>query len=122
VGFHRGECNAPSVVAASFMNRRRQIVWLLTVVIWIRFTAQLAADTKRLPAVHSVDLNSATADELQQVPGIGPSTAKAIVNFRQKSGPFQKIEDLLAIKGISKARLEKMRPYLRVGAAAQKSP
>ena len=104
------------------MNRRRQIVWLLTVVIWIRFTAQLAADTKRPPPAHSVDLNSATADELQQVPGIGPSTAKAIVNFRQKSGPFQKIEDLLAIKGISRARLEKMRPYLRVGAAAQKSP
>jgi len=104
------------------MNRRRQIVWFLMAVICIRFTAQLDAATKRLPASHSVDLNTATADELQQVPGIGPSTAKAIVNFRQKSGPFQKVEDLLAIKGISKARFEKMRPYLTIGALPQKSP
>jgi competence protein ComEA len=59
---------------------------------------------------------------LQQVPGVGPRTAKAIVNFRQKSGPFQKIDDLLAIKGISKAGLEKKPRHLTVGAAAQKSP
>jgi competence protein ComEA len=84
---------------------------------------QLGADTKRLPPAHSIDWNSATADELQQVPGIGPSTAKAIVNFRQKkSGSFQKIDDLLAIQSISKGRLEKMRPYLTVGASAEKSP
>jgi competence protein ComEA len=61
-------------------------------------------------------------EQLQQVPGIGPGTAKAIVNFREKSGPFQKIEDLLAIKGISKARLEKMRPYLTLSPAGPKSP
>jgi competence protein ComEA len=85
-------------------------------------SVQACTDTKHLPPAHSVDLNSATAQELQQVPGIGPSTARAIVNFRQKSGPFQKIDDLLAIKGISKARLEKMRSYLTVGAAAQKTP
>jgi len=104
------------------MNRRRQIVWFLMVLICIRFTAQLGAATKRLPAAHSVDLNSATAEQLQQVPGIGPGTAKAIVNFRQKSGPFQKVEDLLAIKGISKTRFEKMRPYLTIAAVPQKSP
>jgi competence protein ComEA len=82
---------------------------------------EISADTKSPPA-HSIDLNTATAEQLQQVPGIGPSTAKAIVNFRQKSGPFRKIEDLLAIKGVSKARLEKMRPYLTVNPSAQKSP
>jgi comEA protein len=88
----------------------------------IFLAVQLGADTQRLPPAHSVDLNSATADELQQVPGIGPSTAKAIVNFRPKSGPFQKIDDLLAIKGISKERLEKMRPYLTISAPTQQSP
>jgi len=83
---------------------------------------QLGADTKRPPPAHFVDLNFATVDELQQVPGIGPSTAKAIVNFRKKSGPFQKTDDLLAIKCISKGRLEKIRPYLTVDAPAEKSP
>jgi competence ComEA-like helix-hairpin-helix protein len=89
---------------------------------FIFLALRLVADTKRLPAVHSVDLNSATAEELQQVPGVGASTAKAIVDFRQKSGPFQNIDDLLAIKGISKARLDKMRPYLTIGPPVQKSP
>jgi comEA protein len=91
-------------------------------IVIVSITPQVLAETKHAPAPHSVDLNSATAEQLQQVPGIGPATAKAIVNFRQKSGPFQKVEDLLAIKGISKARFEKMRPYLTIAAPPQKSP
>jgi competence ComEA-like helix-hairpin-helix protein len=93
------------------MNGRRRVVWLqllIPCVIFTLFALQVCADTKHPPPAHSVDLNSATADELQQVPGIGPRTAKATVNFRQKSGPFQKSDDLLAIKGLSKGRLEKM--------------
>ena len=93
---------------------------LLLVIVCV--AVQVRAETKHAPPEHSVDLNSATAEQLQQVPGIGPGTAKAIVNFRQKSGPFQKVEDLLAIKGISKARFEKMRPYLTIAALPQKSP
>jgi comEA protein len=91
-------------------------------IVIVSVTAQVRAETKHAPPAHSVDLNSATAEQLQQVPGIGPSTAKAIVNFRQKSGPFQKVEDLLAIKGISKARFEKMRPYLTIGSISRNSP
>jgi comEA protein len=93
---------------------------LLIAIVFV--AAQVRAETKHAPPAHSIDLNSATVEQLQQVPGIGPGTAKAIVNFRQKSGPFQKVEDLLAIKGISKARFEKMRPYLTIGALPQKSP
>jgi competence protein ComEA len=74
---------------------------------------------KKLPT-QPVDLNTATFEQLQQLPGIGPSTAKAIVQFREKSGPFQRVEDLLAIHGISKARLEKLRPYVTVGPPAKK--
>jgi competence protein ComEA len=77
---------------------------------------------KRQPPAHPLDLNSATAEQLEQVPGIGPKTAQAIVDFRQKSGPFRRIEDLLAIKGISQAKLDKMRPYLKVTPPPQKSP
>ncbi len=95
---------------------------LLIVIAIVSVTAQVRAETKHAPPAHSIDLNSATVEQLQQVPGIGPGTAKAIVNFRQKSGPFQKVEDLLAIKGISKARFEKMRPYLTIAALPQKSP
>jgi competence protein ComEA len=53
---------------------------------------------------------AANVKELQEIPGIGPKTAQAIVDFRHKSGPFRRVEDLLAIKGISQRKLDKMRP------------
>jgi competence ComEA-like helix-hairpin-helix protein len=71
------------------------------------------AQNKQPPA-HPLDLNVANVKELQQVPGIGPKTAQAIVDFRYKSGPFRRVEDLLAIKGINQRKLDKMRPYLKV--------
>ena len=76
--------------------------------------ALAAAAQKKTPPAHPLDLNVANVKELQQVPGIGPKTAQAIVDFRYKSGPFRRIEDLLAIKGISQRKLDKMRPYLKV--------
>ena len=69
---------------------------------------------KKSPPAKPLDLNSASAEQLQGVPGIGPKTAAAIVNFRAKSGPFRRVEDLLAIKGISKRKLEELRPYVTV--------
>jgi len=66
------------------------------------------------PPAHPLDLNVANVKELEQVPGIGPKTAQAIIDFRHKSGRFHRVEDLLAIKGISQRKLDKMRPYLKV--------
>ena len=73
------------------------------------------AAPKHAPA-KPLDLNAATAAQLQQLPGVGPGTAQQIVSFREKSGPFQRVEDLLAIHGISKVKLEKLRPYVFVKA------
>jgi competence ComEA-like helix-hairpin-helix protein len=69
---------------------------------------------QKLPPAKPLDLNSATVAQLQQLPGVGPGTAQEIVKFREKSGPFQRVEDLLAIHGISKIKLEKLRPYVTV--------
>ena len=80
------------------------------------------ASAQKKPPVHPLELNAATVEQLQQVPGIGPRTAEAIVNFREKSGPFRRIEDLLAIKGITQPKLDKMRPYLSVTPPPPKSP
>ena len=73
-----------------------------------------AADAKKVPPARPVDLNSATAAQLEQVPGIGPSIAQAIIAFRQKSSPFRRVEDLLAIHGINRRKLDLMRPYVAV--------
>jgi competence protein ComEA len=56
---------------------------------------------KKQPPARPLDLNAANVKELVQVPGIGPKTAQAIVDFRRKSGRFRRVEDLLASKGIS---------------------
>jgi len=78
------------------------------------------AAAQKKPPSKPIDLNAATIEQLEQLPGIGPSTAKAIIRFREKSGPLKRVEDLLAIHGISKARLEKLRPYVTVAPPAQK--
>ncbi len=73
-----------------------------------------AEQAKKKPPAKPLDLNTATFEELQQLPGIGPTTAKAILRFREKSGPFRRVEELLAIRGITKHKLEKLRPYVTV--------
>ena len=65
-----------------------------------------------------VELNQASAEELQEIPGIGPAMAERIVEWRREHGPFEKVEDLLNIRGIGEKTLEKLRPYLKVEGAS----
>ncbi|EAG3840498.1 ComEA family DNA-binding protein [Listeria monocytogenes] len=61
-----------------------------------------------------INLNSATKDDLQQVPGIGESKATAIIEHREKEGLFQTIEDLKNVSGIGEKTVEKLKEYLDV--------
>ena len=70
---------------------------------------------KKKPPAHPININTANSADLQQVPGIGPSTAQKILDTRKSYGAFKSVDDLLAIKGIGPKRLEKMRKYLIVG-------
>lgn len=66
------------------------------------------------PAWALVDVNTATRAELESVKGIGPATAQAIIEYRQKNGPFKRLEDLEKVKGIGKATLDKLKGELTV--------
>jgi len=59
-------------------------------------------------------LNSATAPELEQLPGVGPVLAQKIIEYREQYGPFQRIEDLMQVDGIGPAKLEGLRDLLVV--------
>ncbi len=62
-----------------------------------------------------VDLNSATLDQLVALPGVGEKTAQAILDARKERGGFESVEELLDVRGIGAANLEKLRPHLRLG-------
>lgn len=64
-----------------------------------------------------VNINTATADELQRLPGIGPSKAQAIVATRQRMGRFARVEDILRVRGIGRATLRRLQPMLRLDGA-----
>ena len=72
-------------------------------------TPSLAAPAEPL------ELNSATADALTAIPGIGTVMADRIVSWRNEHGPFRRVEDLMKVKGIGEKLFEKIRPYVKVG-------
>jgi len=59
-----------------------------------------------------VNINTASAAELEMLPGIGASRAKAMIEAREAKGGFKSLDDLLAVKGIGEASLAKLRPHL----------
>ncbi len=61
----------------------------------------------------TLNLNTATVEQLDLLPGVGPSTADKIVEYRQ-AHPFKSIRQLMRIKGIGKKTFERLRPYLAV--------
>jgi len=69
-----------------------------------------------------LDLNRATAQDLEAIPGLGPALAKRIVEYRQAHGPFKKVEDLREVSGIGSPNLPKLKPYLGLGSPEAMPP
>jgi competence protein ComEA len=62
-----------------------------------------------------LDINQASAEDFATLPGIGPRLAGQIIAYREKHGPFRRVEDLLIIRGIGPKKWKAIRPHLRVG-------
>jgi comEA protein len=64
-----------------------------------------------------VNINTATVQELQLLPRIGPAVAARVVEFRTTNGPFKAVEDLMRVRGIGEKALELLKPYIAVNGA-----
>ena len=86
--------------------------------------ATLAAQTKTPPAAAEkpaptavVNINTASATEIATLPGVGAKMAARIIEYRQKNGPFKKVEELMNVRGIGEKNFLKLKPQLAVGQA-----
>jgi comEA protein len=96
----------------------RRIVTSLAVLILVMFTcsqvvlSQTTQDQKS--NVKVVNINTANQSELESLPGIGPSLAKKIMDFRQKNGAFKNPSDLMAVPGIGEKKYEQLKTLISV--------
>lgn len=103
------------------MKKTLALVALGTILAGALAPAAFAAPPDAKPAAtsaapSSVNVNTATMDELTALPGIGEKRAEAILDLRKQKGGFKSVDELTEVKGIGPANLEKLRPYLRAGA------
>ena len=76
-----------------------------------------AAAAPKAASTAVVNINTASAAELDALPGIGAKTAARIVEYRQKNGPFKKIEELMNVRGVGEKNFLKLKAQITVGAA-----
>jgi competence protein ComEA len=69
------------------------------------------------PSTAIVNLNTASASDLEGLPGIGAKTAARIVEYRQKNGPFKKVEELMNVRGVGEKSFLKLKPQITVAPA-----
>lgn len=93
-----------------------RLALVLSMVLGPLVHAAAAQDAARATAPSSVvNLNEATPQQLEALPGIGPRAAQRIVEFRAKNGGFKKVEDLMKVQGIGERSFLRLKPLVTVG-------
>ena len=69
---------------------------------------------------HKVELNSADQAALESLPGVGPRTAQLIIEYREEHGRFEKVEELMNVRGIGERTFLRLRELVRVSAASSR--
>lgn len=105
----------------------RIVIAALLVAALTAATSAAQDTTRRTSAASSasasapVNLNTATAAQLETLPGIGKATAERILEYRQKNGSFKKVEDLMNVRGVGEKSFLKLKPLVTVTATKGES-
>lgn len=81
-------------------------------------SAKPTATAPATPSAQIINLNTATAEQIATLPGIGPKTAGLIVEYRKKNGNFKKIEEIMNVRGIGEKSFLKLKNRITVGTAS----
>ena len=97
----------------------RQLLPIVALVAAVSAHAQpvSAQASNPAPAKTTVNLNTASATEFEALPGIGAKTAARIIEYRQKNGPFKKVEELMNVRGIGEKNFLKLKPQITIASA-----
>lgn len=108
---------AGGIVQDADLSSINQVAFLLDgQKVTIPFEASSAAEAPQSIITGPLNINTATVDQLVELPGIGEVKAQAIVDYRNQNGPFASVDRLLAVDGITESILEELRPLIAVGA------
>jgi competence protein ComEA len=106
----------------------RRVLWIVTALVVLLTPAWSAAQESSAqggtprPSAQTLNLNSATVQQLESLPGIGPRTAQRIVDYREKNGPFKRVEDLMNVQGIGEKSFLRLKPLVTVGSPKTEKP
>lgn len=90
----------------------RTLAGLLALAVLLTALPALAAEAKEAGGGRKVNINSADASQLANLPRVGPSVAGRIIEYRKQNGPFKKLEDLMLVQGIGEKTFQMLKPYL----------
>ena len=97
------------------LSKKVKVACVLALCLGLAISSVTALAQKSGPGpVDKVNINSATAEQLQSLPGVGPITAKAIVEYRAKVGKFNKIEEIINVKGIGEKKFQRIKDRIVV--------
>ena len=103
------------------MKLRRFVATGLALVMGLVLTSGLAMAAPKPAPTGKVNINSASAEQLETLPGVGAKLAARIVEYRQKSGTFKATQELMNVKGVGEKNFAKIQTYLTVSDSAPKA-
>jgi competence protein ComEA len=100
------------------MSLKRLVAAALALIVAAALSTGVALAAAKPAPTGKVNLNTASAEQLTALPGIGPKLAARIVEYRQKSGPFKSTQELMNVRGVGEKNFSKIEAYLTVSDAS----